>query len=125
MRYRTEDAAFHLDRLQCKVPQLWGCCRCRVFEDQTIEPAIVRFPHGRGDADVGGDSHQDKVPDAAQTKEMLELGVSKSSSPGFVDDQLARERLELWYHIMSQLSTDEESPQRPCVTNTEMARIIP
>src|SRR5690242_5254737 len=80
-----------------------------VFQQQTLEAAIVCFSHGGVHADVGCDSRQDQIVDSARAQDELEIGRAERALARLVDDHLARQRCELGNNFPPRLTAHEDS----------------
>lgn len=60
-----------------------------IFQQEAIVAAVVGVAHGGGDADVGGDAHEDEVLDSPVAEEEVEIRVGEGAAAWFVDDRFA------------------------------------
>lgn len=61
-----------------------------IFHDNTVEPSIIGFAHGRGYAYVSAHAGDNEVFDSFVAEQELEIGVGKGPFTRFVDDRFPR-----------------------------------
>src|SRR5271155_3490403 len=66
-------------------------------------------------ANVGGDSGEDEIVDAARAQDELEVGGAERAFARLVDDRLPRQRLQLIDRLPARLAADENAPARAFV----------
>jgi hypothetical protein len=111
-RPTAPNAALHLDHLERR--QVIGVVRrsAAILEQDAFEATIVRFAHGRVNADVGRDPGQDNVVDATRAQHQFEIGGAERSLAWLVDDRLARERPKLVDDLRAPLAPNEHLAAR-------------
>src|SRR5580704_4499939 len=109
IRYRAEHAALHLDHFyRVIVVALIGRATA-IFEQQTLETAIIGFTHGRMHADIGGDAGEHQIFDPAQAQQQLEIGSTEGALAGLVDHRLAVARREIRNDVPPRLAANENA----------------
>ena len=119
LRRRSKGATPKRDDLARRFVELCVFCSATIFHEQAVKAPICSLPNGAADTDIGGYASNDQVLYAFIPEEKLKVRIRESPTPWFIDDGLSGDGVELWYYVMSLLTTYHESPKRPWISNTE------
>ena len=76
-----------------------------LFNTTAFEAPIVRFPDGSGKAAFRSDARDDEMCDGSRLELMQNGCIPERAFAWFIDDNLSRQRLQLFDNIMSVFST--------------------
>src|SRR5208337_4663116 len=80
---------------------------CAVLQKQAFVTPVVGLPHGRMNADVGGDPRQNQIADSPGSQEEVQIGGVEGALPGFVDDDFSLQGIQFRDDVPPLFSTDE------------------
>jgi len=80
-----------------------------VLEKKAFKSSVVGITHGGGDANIGGDTSEDKVLDVSVVEDDAEVSSVERSLARLIDDGLVVVWLEFGNDVPSRLSTDENT----------------
>src|SRR5579883_1031226 len=115
---RSEHTALHFDHVQSSPVISCIGCASAVLEQETLEATIVRFTHGRVNADVGRDARENQMGDPAHAKDHFKVGRVEAAFAGLIDHELARARGKLRNDLPARLATHQNTPQWAGVANS-------
>ena len=121
-RVGAEDTALHGDHLQRGRVVSWIGRARAVGQQEALVPPVVRVPHRRVHADVGGDPGQDDVRNAADPEQQVQVGGVEGALARLVDDRLAVERGDLRDDLPARLAPDQDPPARAFVADARADR---
>lgn len=117
-------AALHLHGLQGASVQLRLGGSGTVLQNETVESAVVSLAHSSGDADVCGDSGNDKVLDSFVAEDELELGVGECATARLVDDGLVVGGLQLVHDAPALLTPNKEAAKGSISANAHSRGVV-
>src|SRR5579859_4571595 len=88
-----------------------------ILQQETLETAIVRIPHGRVDADVSRDAGENQVLDSVPAEHQLEIGGVERALAGLVDDRLAGDGSHFGNDFPARLAANEDAATWSLVTD--------
>jgi hypothetical protein len=107
--HATKDATRLLCRFDASVVKRGICSGGTVLKEKTFETSVVGITHGRGNANIGGDSGEDEVLDASVAEDDVQVCRVERSLAWLVDDRLVFVWLELWNDIPSRFSANKDA----------------
>jgi len=88
-----------------------------IFQQQALEAAVIGLTHCRMHADVGCDTRQHEVGNAAKPQHQFEIGGAKGALAGLVDDRFAGQRGHVRNDLPAQLTAHQDAAARAGIAN--------
>src|SRR6516225_309852 len=104
----AEYSALRFDHTQPHLLKLRKVRADAIGHDDAVVPTVVSLADRRIDTDLGGDPADDQLSDAAVLQHRVKVGGEKCTFARFVDDRLARQRVEFGDDVMPSLAAHQD-----------------